>query len=152
MNKQCYNYKSRTCTFCIGVPFVSFCVNAKLDTSLSSRTNNLLELLFPQSCESSMMSFTVANREAAFLPCGPIEGYEECLSVTGEGGWLKKSGWKRPETGGSPSWWQNYAEEKHRVCGYSRNFPRLLPRGCDQEPTVEGEKVEQQQLSTEGVA
>lgn len=64
----------------------------------------------------------------------------------------KKSGWKGPETGESPGWWQSYAEEKHRACGCSRNFPRLLPRGCDQEPTLEGRKVKRQQRCTEGVA
>lgn len=50
----------------------------------------------------------------------------------------KKVGWKEPETGGSPGWWQSYTEEQHRACGCSRNFPRLLPRGCDQDPTLEG--------------
>lgn len=89
-NKQCYNHKSRTCTFCIGVPFISFLCECKIGHESVLSRNNLLELFSPQSCESSMTSFTVANREAAFLPCGPIEGYEECLSVTGEGGWLKK--------------------------------------------------------------
>ncbi len=42
-----------------------------------------------------MTSFTVTNHETAFLLSGPIRGDEECLSVTGEGGWLKKLGEKR---------------------------------------------------------
>lgn len=115
--------------------FIFLCVWLKI--GLSSR-----ETLFfnfpPHSCESNVTSFTVPNHAEALLLSGPVEDDKERLSVTGEGGWLKKtSEWKEPETEGSRGWWQSYAEKKYRACGSSRSFSRLLPWGCNKEPRVE---------------
>lgn len=75
--------------------FIFLCVWLKI--GLSS-----CETLFfnfpPHSCESNVTSFTVSNHAEVLLLCGPVEDDKERLSVTGEGGWLKKtSGWKEPE-------------------------------------------------------